>query len=51
MPISARWKGKERAVDPGVFVYARAAASQEGNGGADGVVLPIDMVGTGIYDV
>ncbi|KAF8172718.1 acid protease [Pholiota molesta] len=38
------WKGKERQIearDDGV----------EGNGGADGVVLALDMVGTGIYDV
>jgi hypothetical protein len=37
-------KGKERQIearDDGV----------EGNGGADGVVLALDMVGTGIYDV
>ncbi|KAF8888717.1 aspartic peptidase domain-containing protein [Gymnopilus junonius] len=51
MPISRRWKGKERALDLGVFFRPRADAAQEGDGGADGVVLPLDMVGTGIYDV
>jgi len=41
MPIARRWKGKERALDP----------RDEGAGGTDGIVLPLDMIWGGIYDV
>lgn len=36
-----RWKGKERELE----------SRDEGTGGAGGIVLPLDIVGTGIYDV
>ncbi|KAG5646164.1 hypothetical protein DXG03_004217 [Asterophora parasitica] len=37
-------KGKERA-------HARAVGVQEGDGGADGVVLPLTVTGSGVYDI
>jgi hypothetical protein len=39
------WKGKERKIE------ARDDDGIEGDGGADGIVLPLDVVGSGIYDV
>ena len=36
-----RWKGKERALEQ----------RDEGPGGAGGIVLPLDLVGGGVYDV
>jgi len=41
MPSPRRWKGKERAVE----------VRDEGTGGQDGIVLPLDLVGSGVYDV
>jgi len=41
MSVHSRWKGKERAIEP----------RDEGPGGADGIVLPLELVGSGIYDV
>jgi hypothetical protein len=37
---SSKGKGKQRAV-----------VRDEGSGGADGIVLPLDVVGDGDYDV
>lgn len=40
-----RWKGK------GKRRFELAGRGVEGSGGADGLVLSMDMVGTGIWDV
>jgi hypothetical protein len=39
----ARWKGKARAVHS-------EESRDEGTGGPDGIVLPLDMVGAGMYE-
>jgi hypothetical protein len=44
--LGRRWKRKARRRR--AQLVGRAA---EGNGGTDGLVLPMDMVGTGVYDV
>ena len=41
MPISPKWKGKERVLQ----------VRDEGSGGQEGIVLPLDLVGSGVYDV
>ncbi|KAF8815614.1 acid protease, partial [Phlegmacium glaucopus] len=45
MPIRRRWQGEQRAV--GFELDVR----DEGTGGEGGIVLPLEMVGTGVYDV
>jgi hypothetical protein len=40
--LSEKWKGKQKQ-------YVRQAA--QGQGGADGIVLPLDMAGDGVYQM
>ncbi|KAF9551927.1 acid protease [Agrocybe pediades] len=51
----ASWKakGKERALPLSLPKPMQSTMDRrdEGNGGAGGIVLPLDMVGTGVYDV
>lgn len=42
-----RWKGKGREV----LLESRSASTTEGNGGNDGVVMPMQMTGDGTYNV
>ncbi|RDB20409.1 Pepsin A [Hypsizygus marmoreus] len=41
MPL---WQGKGKG-------KARAVAQEEGSGGTDGIVLPLEVVGSGVYDI
>jgi hypothetical protein len=58
--LRRRWKGKEKETEKekekGKEKGERrrdglARRGVEGTGGVDGLVLPLDMVGTGVYDV
>lgn len=40
-----RWKGKERE-----RVIETRADGTEGSGGSEGIVLPLELVGSGVYD-
>lgn len=43
--IHSRWKGKERAV------HFELDVRDEGTGGDGGIVLPLELISTGLYDV
>jgi hypothetical protein len=59
--LRRRWKGKEREKETEKEKENEkererrrdglARRAVEGTGGVDGLVLPLDMVGTGVYDV
>lgn len=64
MPSPRPWKGKQRASRPGYTrkderVYATVDAGPgigqrdgaEGDGGENGIVLPLNMIGDGLYEV